>query len=83
MRDNEALPWAEKAIEAYPENANIVDTLACVHQGLGHYEEALKQFELCLKLRKEQNFPENMIRETEEKIAELTALIEKNASNNQ
>lgn len=78
-RDKEALPWAEKAIEAYPDNANIVDTLACVHQGLGHYEEALKQFVLCLKMRKEQNFPEKQIHETEGKIAELTALIENNA----
>ena len=77
-RDEEALPWAEKATEAYPEKANVVDTLACVHQGLGHYEEALNQFELCLKLRKEQNFPENKIHDTEEKITELTALIKKN-----
>ena len=66
----EALPWAEKAVAAFPDNANIIDTLATVYQGLGRYDEAMEQFELCLKLYKEQGSPEG-IQETEAKIAEL------------
>ncbi|MBQ6194890.1 MAG: DUF2225 domain-containing protein [Prevotella sp.] len=66
----EALPWAEKAVAAFPDNANNIDTLATVYQGLGRYDEALEQFELCLKLYKEQEDAEG-IQETEAKIAEL------------
>ena len=58
---NEALPWAEKAVEAYPDNPGGIDTLATVYQGLSRYDEALEQFELCLKLQKEQNIPEGSI----------------------
>jgi beta-glucosidase len=53
---NEALPWAEKAVKAYPGNSDIIDTLATVYQGLGQYDDALEQFNLCLKLQKEQGF---------------------------
>ena len=63
----EALPWAEKAVEAFPDNPVIIDTLATVYQGLSRYDEALEQFELCLKFKKEQNASEGSIRETEEK----------------
>ena len=70
----EALPWAEKAVAAFPDNANIIDTLATVYQGLGRYEEALQQFELCLKLYKEQGSLEG-IQETEAKIVELKEII--------
>ena len=67
----EALPWAEKAVAAFPNNSDIIDTLATVYQGLGRYDEALEQFELCLKLGKEQGDSEESIHETEEKIEEL------------
>ena len=70
----EALPWAEKAVEAFP-HPNNIDTLATVYQGLGQYNEALEQFELCLKLRKEQNHTKDKIHETEVKIAELKELM--------
>ena len=70
----EALPWAEKAVVAYPKNPNIIDTLATVYQGLGHHEEALEQFELCLKLYKEQEDTEGISR-TEDKIEELKKLM--------
>ena len=70
----EALPWAEKAVAAFPDNANIIDTLATVYQGLGRYKEALQQFELCLKLYKEQGSLEG-IQETEAKIAELKEIL--------
>ena len=73
----EALPWAERAVEAYPDNPGIIDTLATIHQDLGRYEEALKQFELCLKLMKEQNASEESLHETEDKIAALKAEISK------
>ena len=71
----EALPWAEKAVEAFPETPYIIDTLASVYQDLGRYDEALEQFELCLKLQKEQGATEKSIQETEAKIAELKELM--------
>ena len=48
-----ALPWAEKAIEATPDDPNVVDTLATVYEDLGRYEEALEQFEKCLQMYEE------------------------------
>ena len=48
-----ALPWAEKAIEATPDDPNVVDTLATVFEDLGRYEEALEQFEKCLQMYEE------------------------------
>ena len=59
---------------SFPDNAKIIDTLATVYQGLGRYEEALQQFELCLKKYKEQENSEG-IQRTEAKIAELKELI--------
>lgn len=43
-------------------------------QGLGQYDEAWKQFELCLKLYKEQENSEGINR-TEAKITELKELM--------
>ena len=72
---NEALPWAEKAVGAFPEAPYIIDTLASVYQNLGRYDEALEKFKLCLKLKHEQNDPEESIQKTEEKIAALKVLV--------
>ena len=72
---DEALPWAEKAVDASPQNPGIIDTLATVYQGLSRYDEALVQFELCLKLKKEQGASEESIHETEENIEELKILM--------
>jgi TPR repeat protein len=69
-----ALPWAEKAVEVSPEDPNVIDTLATIYQGLGRYNDALQQFELCLKLYKEQDISDG-IHETEEKIAALKELM--------
>ena len=74
----EALPWAEKAVAAFPENTNNIDTLACVYEDLGRNQEALNQFELCHKLLNEQNGPEERIKETEEKINALKELMKSN-----
>ena len=74
-RYEEALPWAEKAVSAFPDTAYIIDTLATVYQGLGRYDEAMEQFKLCLKLKEEQNEPEESINETKEKIADLKKLM--------
>lgn len=71
----EALPWAEKAVVAFPGNPNIIDTLATVYQDLGRYNESLEQFELCLKLKKEQGATEESIHETEEKIEEMKKIM--------
>lgn len=76
-RYEEALPWAEKAIETTPKDPNVVDTLATVYQGLGRYEDAIEQFHLCLKLKNEQNATEDEIAETKTKIAELKELMNK------
>ena len=59
----------------FPNNPQIIDTFATVYQGLGRYNEALEQFELCLKLKKEQGVSEDSIRETEEKIEELKKMM--------
>ena len=75
---NEALHWAEKAVTAYPNNPDIIDTLATIYQGLTRNKEAIEQFELCLKLLKEQNGSEERIRETEERIIALKELIKGN-----
>lgn len=71
----EALPWATKARDTLPDDSEIVDTLAMVYRGLGRYDEALEQFGLCLKLKKEQGASEDSIHETEEKIEELKKLM--------
>ena len=71
----EALPWAERAISVEPSDPAVIDTIATVYQGLGRYNEAMKQFKLCLKLRKEQNQKKEKIHETEVKIAELKELM--------
>ena len=71
MGDNDnSLLWAEKAIEATPENPNVIDTLATVYEDLGRYEEALEQFEKCLGMYEEKG-NENGIKETAEKITAL------------
>ena len=74
-RYEEALPWAEKAVAAFPETPYIIDTLASVYQDLGRYDEALEEFELCLKLKHEQNESDDSIHQTEEKIATLKELM--------
>ena len=73
----DALPWAEKAVKAFPDDANYIDTLACIYQELGRYKEAFGQFELCLKLQKEKIDTDENIRKTEEKISELKKLMTK------
>ena len=73
---DDALPWAEKAIVESPDNPNYIDTLATVYQGLGRYNEAMEQFELCLKLYQDNEKSEEGIRRTEDKINKLKALIE-------
>lgn len=70
----EALPWAEKAKDAFPNNPDNYDTLATIYWGLERFNEAMKQFEQCLMLYKEQKNVEG-IKRTEEKIAELKDLI--------
>lgn len=70
----EALPWAEKAAASFHDKAHIIDTLATVYQGLGRYDEAMAQFELCLKLYKGQENSEGINR-TEAKIARLKELM--------
>ena len=72
---NEALPWAEKAATANPTTPYIIDTLACVYEDLGRFNEAMQKFELCLKLQKEQKDTEERIQETETKIAELKEIM--------
>ena len=72
----EALKWAERAMKADPNNSEIISLLGTIYQSLGRYEEALVQFESCLKLKQEKNASEKSIKETEEKIKELKKLME-------
>lgn len=74
----EALPWAEKAIAACTDNPEIIDTVATIYQGLGRYDEALEQFELCLKSQRKHNVSEERIRKTEEKMAALKEQMKSN-----
>ena len=48
-----ALPWAEQALAVNPAQAYVVDTVATVYEGLGRYDEALEQFEKCLRMYEE------------------------------
>lgn len=73
-KDQEALPWIEKALEQEPNNAMFIDTLAEVYQGLGRLPEALEQFEKCLAIFKEEG-NEKFVKETEEKIRKLKELM--------
>ncbi len=70
-----ALPWAEKAIEAMPDNPNVIDTLATVYEDLNRYDEALEQFEICLKLYEEKGNEKGKQRT----IEKIKALKEKTA----
>ena len=75
----EALPWAEKCVASCPLVPYFIDTLATTYQGLGRLEEAMEQFEQCLKLKKEQGrmggHTEESIQQTETKIAQLKELM--------
>ena len=70
----DALTWAEKAAKAYPSKPHIIDTLASVLQDLKRFDDALEQFEHCLKLYKEQENSEGINR-TKAKIARLKELM--------
>ena len=74
----EALPWAEKCVAACSSVPYFIDTLATTYQGLGRLEEALEQFELCLKLKIEQGSPqhtEESIHGSKLKVAQLKELM--------
>ena len=73
---DEALPWAERAVMSFPEEDMPIDTLATIYQDLGRYNEAFKQFELCIKLQKEHSKPIELIHETEKKVAVLKELMD-------
>ena len=60
-----ALPWAEKALAAYPDSPYVIDTVATVYEGLGRYDEALEQFEQCLRLFEEMGDEERMQKEAD------------------
>ena len=73
---DKALSWAEKAVKEYPEDHFGIYYLASIYQALGRKEEALSQFELCLKLEEEQQagnemIDDEMINETKDRIREL------------
>lgn len=65
-----ALHWAEKAVNASPNDPMVIDTLATVYEGLGRYDEALGKFEECLRLYEEKGNEEGKKR-TAEKIQAL------------
>jgi tetratricopeptide (TPR) repeat protein len=73
----EALPWAEKAYKAFPDKTYAIDTLATVYQGLGRTEEALEMFELCLKIKEEQQMDDESLNETKDKIEKIKEIQQK------
>ena len=72
---DEALYWAKKAVNVSSNKSYTIYILACIYYDLGRYDEALKQFEFCLKLPHRQRIKEEYIQETEAKIAELKELM--------
>ena len=72
----EAIPWAENAVEAFPQDPRNIDIYATVYQGLELYDDALELFEICLKLQREQGATEERIQKTEAKIATLKSLMQ-------
>lgn len=72
--NREALIWSEKAVKSSPFDPVGIEMQATILQALGKYDEALKQFEYCLKLYKKLVDKEDYIRETEEKIEALRKL---------
>lgn len=74
-RYDEALPWAEKALEAQPDDANVSETLATVYQGLGRLDESLAEFRRCLELKTAAGADEDSLAKTLANIAEVEALI--------
>ena len=78
--DKEALLWSEKAVKSSPFDPAGIEMQATILQALGKYDEALKQFEYCLKLYKKLVDKEEEIQETEEKIAALKKLLDSKAT---
>lgn len=78
--NKEALIWSKKAVQRSPFDPDGIAMQASILQALGKYEEALKQFEYCLKLYKKLVDKEEEIQETEEKIAALKILLDSNAT---
>ena len=72
--NRESLIWSEKAVKSSPFDPVGIEMQATILQALGKYDEALKQFEYCLKLYKKLVDKEDYIRETEEKIEALRKL---------
>ena len=60
--------------DTHPYVADVLYNLGHLYIKQENYASALEQFELCLKLLKEQERQEERIKETEEKIAALKAL---------
>jgi tetratricopeptide (TPR) repeat protein len=76
-KHEEALPWAEKAYKEFPQDTNVIDTLATVYQGLGRTEEALEMFELCLKIKEDQQMDDESLNKTKDKIEKLKEIQQK------
>lgn len=66
-----ALPWAKKSVKEFPEDNVCHFCLASIYQALGRKEEALREFEFCLKLEEEQKTDDEIINETKDRIEEL------------
>ena len=66
-----ALPWAKKSVKEFPEDNVCHFCLASIYQALGKIEEALREFEFCLKLEEEQQTDDEIINETKDRIREL------------
>ena len=72
LKDNyeNALLWGEKAIEASPDDPDVVDTLADIYEVIGRNKEAMKLFERCLQLYEDKGNEEGK-KETIKKINAL------------
>jgi tetratricopeptide (TPR) repeat protein len=71
---NSAQSWVKRAYLANSSDIAAIEAQAALYEGMGAFREALKQFELCLKLYIEQENSAG-IQKTEAKIAELKKLM--------
>ena len=69
--NTKALVWAQRNAKNKPDDNFIIYTLACIYQAIGHPKEALRYFELCLKLEEEQGISDDIKDETKQRIMEL------------
>lgn len=74
-KGDEAVTWGRKAVKAFPKNTDALSFLASSCVKTGRYEEAMRHYERCLKLRHQRGDSIDCIRETEALIKQLKVIM--------